>query len=144
MSPSGAVVCLPTSGGKTRIAELAILQCLIDFPDSVVLFLAPFRLLAFEIEDSLSKTFNALGFEVSNLYDGTQFSKIDEMIINESNIIIATPEKAKAIIRSNSEITSRIKLVIIDEGHLLGAEERYVTSEILIEELRYHLNLNDG
>lgn len=144
LKPSGAVVSLPTSGGKTRIAEISILQSLISDPSSIVLYLAPFRSLAYEIEDSISKTFRALGYDVSYLYGGPQFSKMDELIINESNIIIATAEKAKAIFRSNSEMKSRVKLVVIDEGHLIGPEERYITSEIFLEELRYQIAKNEG
>ncbi|MGD6803946.1 DEAD/DEAH box helicase [Rossellomorea aquimaris] len=144
LNSKGGVVSLPTSGGKTRIAEIAILQKLIEEPDAVIIYLTPFRSLAFEVEDTLSKIFSPLGYEVSHLYGGTQFSKIDELIINESNIIVATAEKAKAIIRSNTEIKSKIKLIIIDEGHLIGPQERYLTSEILIEELRFHVMKNKG
>lgn len=144
LKPSGAVVSLPTSGGKTRIAEISILQSLVSDPNSIVLYLAPFRSLAYEIEDSISKTFRALGYDVSYLYGGAQFSKMDELLINESNIIIATAEKAKAIFRSNSEIKSRVKLVVIDEGHLIGPEERYITSEIFLEELRLQIAKNEG
>ncbi|MGU3397960.1 DEAD/DEAH box helicase [Priestia sp. D51] len=144
LNERGAVVSLPTSAGKTRIAEIAMLECLTKDPDSKILYLAPFKSLAFEVEDSISKVFESLEFEVSQLYGGTQFSKLDETVINESNIIISTAEKAKAILRSNSEIKSKIKLVIIDEGHLLGPEERYVLSEMLIEELRFYINENQG
>ncbi|MHA7098051.1 DEAD/DEAH box helicase [Priestia aryabhattai] len=144
LNERGAVVSLPTSAGKTRIAEIAILDCLTNNPDSKVLYLAPFKSLAFEVEDSLSKVFESLGFEVSQLYGGTQFSKLDEMLINESNVIISTAEKAKAILRSNSEIKSEIQLIIIDEGHLLGPKERYILSEMLIEELRFYINRNQG
>jgi len=144
LNENGAVVSLPTSAGKTRIAEIAILECLTKDPDSKVLYLAPFKSLAYEVEDSISKVFESLNFEVSKLYGGTQFSKLDESVINESNIIISTAEKAKAILRSNSEIKSKIKLVIIDEGHLLGPEERYILSEMLIEELRFYINRNQG
>ncbi|EOP12918.1 DEAD/DEAH box helicase [Bacillus cereus] len=140
----GAVVSIPTSAGKTRIAELSMLDCLVKDCDSKILYLAPFRSLAFEVEESISKIFDPLGFEVSHLYGGTQFSKLDEMVINESSIIIATAEKAKAILRSNSEIKTKIKLIIIDEGHLIGPEERYVLSEMLIEELRLYTEKNDG
>ncbi|KOP79892.1 DEAD/DEAH box helicase [Bacillus sp. FJAT-21945] len=144
LNPQGAVISLPTSSGKTRIAEISILQELINEPEGIILYLTPFRSLAFEVEESLSKIFRPLGVEVSHLYGGTQYSKIDELILNESNVIIATPEKAKAIFRSNSHIKKKIKLVIIDEGHLIGPEERYITSELLIEELRFHITKNKG
>ena len=144
LDEKGAVVSLPTSAGKTRIAELAILDCLVKEPDSKILYLAPFRSLAYEVEASISKVFEPIGFNVSHLYGGTQFSKLDEMVIKESSIIIATPEKAKAILRSNAEFKSDIKLVILDEGHLIGPEERKILSEVFIEELRLHLGRNQG
>lgn len=144
LDEKGAVVSLPTSAGKTRVAEISILESLVKDPDSKILYLAPFRSLAFEVEDSLSKVFDTLAIEVSHLYGGGQFSKLDEMEIDESRIIIATPEKAKAILRSNSNVKSKIKLVVIDEGHLIGPEERYVLSEILIEELRLQIDRNQG
>jgi hypothetical protein len=144
INDTGAVVSLPTSSGKTRIAEITILGCILNDPDSLILYLAPFRSLAYEIEETLYKSFKSIGCEMSHLYGGGQFSKIDKELIKESRIIIATPEKAKAILRADSEITSRIKLVIIDEGHLLGAEKRLIQNEIFIEELRYHIEKNFG
>ena len=68
LSPTGAVVSLPTSSGKTRVAEIAILQSLLDNPYSHILYLAPFRSLAFEIEGTLSQTFSPLGYRVSHLF----------------------------------------------------------------------------
>ncbi|HEY5591328.1 MAG TPA: DEAD/DEAH box helicase [Paludibacter sp.] len=141
---AGAVVSLPTSSGKTRVAEIAILQSLLDNPFSYILYLAPFRSLAFEIEGTLSQTFAPLGYKVSHLYGGAQFSSIDSVMIDNSHILIATPEKAKAILRANDELASRIALIIIDEGHLLGEDKRYVTNELFIEELRYLMKKNDG
>lgn len=144
MQPHGAVICLPTSSGKTRIAELAIFKCLIDYPDSKVLYLAPFRSLAFEVEQTLGKAFEPCGFEVSHLYGGSQFGKLDKMIIRESNILIATPEKAKAILRADEETASQIKLVIVDEGHLIDYTDRYIGHEMFLEELRRRIQLNGG
>jgi replicative superfamily II helicase len=42
LSSKGAVISLPTSSGKTRIAELAILKCLSENPYAKILYLAPF------------------------------------------------------------------------------------------------------
>lgn len=144
LDSKGAVVSLPTSSGKTRIAEIAILQSLLDNPYSHILYLAPFRSLAFEIEGTLSQTFVPLGYNVSHLYGGAQFSSIDSAMIGSSHILIATPEKAKAILRANAELASRIKLIIIDEGHLLGEDKRYVMNEMFTEELRRLIKVNNG
>ena len=141
---TGCVVSIPTSSGKTRIAEIAILDCITKNKGSKVLYIAPFRSLAYEIENSLDEIFHTIGISVSHLYGGSLFSKLDEKVIDESDVIIATPEKAKAMIRGNNEILNQIKLVVIDEGHLLGANKRLIVNEIFYEELRYFINQNDG
>lgn len=138
------VISLPTSSGKTRIAEIAILETLVNNPESKVLYLAPFRSLSFEVEESMDKIFSPLGFSTTFLYGGAQYSKIDKTLIEHSNIIIATPEKAKAIIRADESIADQIKLLVIDEGHLLGANQRLIQNEMFTEELKFHMNKNNG
>ncbi|OOV20522.1 DEAD/DEAH box helicase [Flavobacterium sp. LM4] len=141
---TGCVVSIPTSSGKTRIAEIAILECITKNEGSKVLYIAPFRSLAYEIENSLDEIFHSIGVSVSHLYGGSLFSKLDEKVIDESDVIIATPEKAKAMLRGNNEILNQIKLVVIDEGHLLGADKRLIVNEIFYEELRYFIKQNNG
>lgn len=141
---SGCVVTIPTSSGKTRIAELAILDCIGNESANKVLYIAPFRSLAFEIENSLEHILSNVGIDLSHLYGGSLYSRLDEKIVEESNVIIATPEKAKAIIRGNREIANQIKLIIIDEGHLLGANKRLIVNEIFYEELRFFVEKNNG
>lgn len=133
---SGAVVNLRTSGGKTRVAEIAILKAISENNMSKVLYLAPFRSLAFEMEQSLSKIFEPIGITVSQLYGGSTVNITDFELISRSHVIIATPEKAKALIRCGSGIESEIKLIVVDEGHLLGAEERYIKNEIFLTHLK--------
>ncbi|MFK5893042.1 MAG: DEAD/DEAH box helicase [Pseudomonadota bacterium] len=141
---SDIVISLPTSSGKTRIAEIAILETLVNNPYSKVLYLAPFRSLSYEVEESMDKMFSPLGFTTTLLYGGRQYSKLDKTLIENSNVIIATPEKAKAIIRADEDIANGIDLLIIDEGHLLGADERLIKIELFIEELKHHLKKNNG
>ncbi len=140
----GSIVSIPTSSGKTRIGEIAILNCISNNPNAKVLFVAPFRSLAYEIENSLDEIFNNLDISISHLYGGSLFSKLDEKIIDESSVIVATPEKAKALLRSNSEILASLKLVIVDEGHLFGADKRLIVNEMFYEELKYHVKGNNG
>lgn len=140
----GSIVSIPTSSGKTRIGEISILNCIIENPEAKILFIAPYRSLAYEIENSLDEIFDNLGISISHLYGGSLFSKLDEKIIDESTVIVATPEKSKALLRSNNEILSSIKLVIVDEGHLFGADKRLIINEMFYEELKFHVNKNDG
>ena len=144
LSEKGAVVSLPTSSGKTRIAEIAILDCLSRMPTAKVLYLAPFRSLAFEVENSLNQTLGKVGLVVSQLYGSGQFGNIDRTILENANILVATQEKAKVILRADEEVVKQIKLVIIDEGHLLNEQERQVRNELFIEELKKYIKDNFG
>ena len=132
----GGVINLRTSAGKTRVAELAILHALRADPSAKVLYLAPFRSLAFELERTFSKTLLPLGYSVSHLYGGSRFSGVDRELVNDGRITIATPEKAKAMLRAAPELFESVKLVVIDEGHLLGGNERNVRNELFLEHLR--------
>ncbi|MBK8702925.1 MAG: DEAD/DEAH box helicase [Saprospiraceae bacterium] len=123
---------------------MAIFNALIENEESIILYIAPFKSLAFEVEQTLDRTFTNLGFQISHIYGGSQFTKIDEMLIQGSRILIVTPEKAKAIIRGNEELANKIKLVIIDEGHLLGNDDRLISIEMFYEELRHHIESNSA
>lgn len=131
----GAVINLRTSAGKTRVAELAILQTLTADPTARVFYLAPFRSLALEVEQTLGATFSWLGHSVSHLYGGSRVSSVDTELAAESPITIATPEKARALFRAAPELFENVKLVIVDEGHLIGPSERYVRNEVFVDHL---------
>lgn len=133
---SGGVINLRTSAGKTRVAELAILKVLKADPTAKVLYLAPFRSLAFELERTFVKSLGSLGYSISHLYGGSRFSGVDRDFVVETNLLIATPEKTKAMLRAAPELFDTVKLIVVDEGHLLGGSERNVRNELFLEHLR--------
>ena len=132
----GAVVNLRTSAGKTRVAELAILRTLVADPLAQVIYIAPFRSLAIEIERTLSDTLGWMGYAVSHLYGGSRVSSVDTELMSGSAITIATPEKIRALFRAAPELFKNVKLVVVDEGHLIGPSERYVRNELFVDHLR--------
>ncbi|MDZ7860951.1 MAG: DEAD/DEAH box helicase [Candidatus Krumholzibacteriota bacterium] len=139
----GAVINMRTSSGKTRVAELAILQALHADPNAKILYLAPFRSLALEIEQTLGQVFDWCGFHVSHLYGGFRLSSVDRQLAEDSTITIATPEKARAILRSSPELFDNVKLIVVDEGHLIGANERLVKNELFLDHLRFIASVTD-
>lgn len=140
----GAVVSMPTSSGKTRIAELVILQTLMFDATSKVLYIAPYRSLSFEMEETFNATFKPMEYYVTHLYGSAQFTAIDRQEMEQARVVIATPEKAKAILRANDTMVKNIRLVVMDEGHLLGEGQREVINEMFSEELRRIVNMNHG
>ncbi len=143
LKDEGAVISLPTSSGKTRIAELAILKALMADPESAVLYLAPFRSLAYEVETNFEAVFAPLKIHVSHLYGDNDFTAADQTMMEESSVWIATPEKAKVIFRYGG-FKKRISLVVMDEGHLIDQSPRYVANEMFVEELRSKIESYHG
>src|SRR5205823_5480701 len=71
---------MPTSSGKTRVAELTVLRFLLDHPrdtDAKCIYLAPFRSLAVEVEQTLRRSLGTLGVVVSQIYGGFEFNPAD-------------------------------------------------------------------
>ncbi|WP_285030659.1 DEAD/DEAH box helicase [Mycolicibacterium sp. lyk4-40-TYG-92] len=127
------VVALPTSAGKTRIAELCILACLAQGRRAV--YVTPLRALSAQTEQVLESTFTPLGVSVSSLYGAMGTSDFDEDALRTSQVVVATPEKLDFALRTDASVLDDVGLVILDEGHMIGREEREVRYEAQVQRL---------
>src|ERR1700730_3515476 len=127
------VVSLPTSAGKTRIAELCILRCLAA--GKRVVFVTPLRALSAQTEVTLQRTFVPLGYTISTLYGSIGTTSFDEHALGSRSIVVATPEKLDFALRSDPTLLNDVALVILDEGHMIGLGEREVRYEVQIQRL---------
>lgn len=127
------VVALPTSAGKTRIAEIAALMTLSSARR--VLIVTPLRALSAQTERSFRRTFAPLGFSVSSLYGASGLSVGDEDALRSREIIIATPEKLDFALRSDPSLIDDVGLIVLDEGHMIGPSEREIRYETLVQRL---------
>lgn len=127
------VVALPTSAGKTRVAEIATLMTL--SLARRVLIVTPLRALSAQTERSFRKTFAPLGFSVSSLYGAGGLSAGDEDALRTREITIATPEKLDFALRSDPSLIDNVGLIVLDEGHMIGPSEREIRYETLVQRL---------
>ena len=127
------VVALPTSAGKTRVAEIAALMTLSSARR--VLIVTPLRALSAQTERSFRKTFAPLGFSVSSLYGASGLSAGDEDALRTREIVIATPEKLDFALRSDLSLIDDVGLIVLDEGHMIGPSEREIRYETLVQRL---------
>ena len=127
------VVALPTSAGKTRVAEIAALMTL--SLARRVLIVTPLRALSAQTERSFRKTFGPIGFSVSSLYGTSGFSAGDEDALRSREIVIATPEKLDFALRSDPSLIDDVGLIVLDEGHMIGPSEREIRYETLVQRL---------
>ena len=131
------VVQMPTSAGKTFIAELAILKYLVKYPNKKCIYVAPFRALTNEKEIELNKYFSKLGFSVSSLSGSYEIDEFQDVILSETDLLIATPEKIDLLLRLNPDFFNNISFIVVDEGHIIGdISPRATLLEFLIIRLR--------
>lgn len=135
------VVALPTSAGKTRVAEIAALMALSSARR--VLIVTPLRALSAQTERSFRRTFAPLGFGVSSLYGASGLSAGDEDALRTREIIIATPEKLDFALRSDSSLINDVGLIVLDEGHMIGPSEREFRYETLVQRLLRRVDAAD-
>ena len=127
------VAALPTSAGKTRIAELCILRAL--SLDLRVVFVTPLRALSAQTERTLRRTFAQLGFSVSSLYGSSGTTGDDVDSVRNRNIVVTTPEKLDFALRNDPSLIDDVGLVVLDEAHTIGAGEREIRYEVLVQRL---------
>jgi replicative superfamily II helicase len=128
------VVSAPTASGKTAIAEVAICRTL--DAGGTALFLAPLRALTNEKEREWER-FEDLGYSV---YVVTGERELNPRRAERADILVMTPEKADSATRKHDshryEFISDVDCCIIDEVHLLDADERGSVLEVTISRLR--------
>lgn len=127
------VLSLPTSAGKTRIAELCILASLAQ--GRRVVFVTPLRALSAQTEVGLLRTFAPVGKSVSSLYGSIGASGADIDALRSTDIVVATPEKLDFALRSDPTLLDDVGLIVLDEGHMIGVGEREVRYEAQIQRL---------
>jgi helicase len=135
-SESNVVVRMPTSAGKTRVAELAIAEELISEVGGKCVYIAPYRALVSEVQQTLLTIFSDLGFAVSSLAGSYESDDFEEVLAAEGDILVLTPEKLDLVARLYPEQLEAVKLFVVDEGQLLDDPSRGIKFELLLSRLR--------
>lgn len=131
------IVQMPTSAGKTFIAELAIIDSLTKHPNKKCLYVAPFRALTNEKEEELATIISKLGYSVSALSGSYELDEFQEIVLEDTDVLIATPEKMDFLYRQNPDYFNQVSLIVVDEGHIVGdVSQRASLLEFLLIRLK--------
>eukprot|EP00941_MAST-03F_sp_MAST-3F-sp1_P004675 g4675.t1 len=132
------LVCAPTGAGKTNVAMLTVLRTfsqhlkdgVIQRDDFKIIYVAPMKALAQEVVTKFGQRLRGLGIKVSELTGDMQMTRQE---VDETQIIVTTPEKWDVITRKSGDgsLIEKVRLLIIDEVHLL-ASDRGAVIEVLV------------
>eukprot|EP00796_Vickermania_ingenoplastis_P011097 gene11097-7724_t len=145
------LISAPTGAGKTNVALLSMLRAIerakkrdgsINLRDLKMVYVAPMKALVQEVVRTFSERLGPLGLEVAELSGDASTTQAQLM---NTQLIVATPEKWDVVTRKSVElgVASRLKLLILDEVHLLHNErgavlEGIVARTFLQQEFRGH------
>ncbi|RKU45860.1 hypothetical protein DL546_007682 [Coniochaeta pulveracea] len=143
------LICAPTGAGKTDAAMLTILHTVaqyvtpnpfeeptatdfaVDMEDFKIVYVAPMKALAAEITQKIGKRLGWLGIQCRE-YTGDMHLTKSEIV--QTQIIVTTPEKWDVVTRKgtgDTELVQKVRLLIIDEVHMLH-DERGAVLESLV------------
>ncbi|KAL2267588.1 hypothetical protein VTJ83DRAFT_4865 [Remersonia thermophila] len=143
------LICAPTGAGKTDAAMLTILHTIgqyltpspledheatkfaVDAQDFKIVYVAPMKALAAEITEKLGRRLAWLGIRCRE-YTGDMHLTKSEIV--QTQIIVTTPEKWDVVTRKgtgDTELVQKVRLLIIDEVHMLH-DERGAVLESLV------------
>jgi hypothetical protein len=136
------VVSLPTSSGKTLVAEFRTLQALSLFAEARgwVAYTAPTRALVNQVARRLRHDLAPLGIVVERVSPALDIDSVEAAILSDSapetqfNVLVTTPEKLDLMLRAGWEerIGRPLCLVIVDEAHNIANDRRGIKLELLL------------
>nr|XP_018669768.1 activating signal cointegrator 1 complex subunit 3 [Ciona intestinalis] len=138
------LICAPTGAGKTNVAMLSIVKEIIQNVESGVIqldkfkivYVAPMKALAAEMAENFGRRLSPLGVSVRELTGDMQLTKKE---IQSTQMLITTPEKWDVVTRKSTSdvaLARLVRLLIIDEVHLLHDERGPVLETLVARTLR--------
>ena len=144
-SAENMLICAPTGAGKTNVAMLTMLHEIgmhrnpttgvLNLDAFKIVYVAPMKALVQEMVINFGRRLEPYGITVMELTGDSQLTKQQ---IAETQLIITTPEKWDIITRKSGDrtYTQLVRLVIIDEVHLLHDQRGPVLESIVARTVR--------
>jgi helicase len=125
------VLSIPTASGKSLVAYLAIVHRILS-EGGKALYVVPLKALAREKYEEL-QAFEKLGLKV-----GISTGDLDDSDprLARFDIIVCTSEKADSLLRHRINWMNKIKVLVIDEIHLIHDPGRGPTLEVIISHFK--------
>jgi len=118
------LINVPTSAGKSLIAEIAITTFLNRNQESRAIWIVPSRALVSEVFLRLRKRFKRIGISVSTSVGGVELTPRETAFDQGAKVLVVTPEKLDGLLRRVSDLLNVPTLVVFDEMHKIAETGR--------------------
>jgi len=125
------LVCTPTASGKTLIAEIAAMNSILSSEGKAV-YIVPLKALATEKYKDFVRKYSHIARISISLGDMDSA----DAFLGRADLIITTSEKLDSLIRHKAPWLQEVRVVVVDEVHLINDIERGPTVEILVTLLK--------
>jgi len=125
------LVCTPTASGKTLIAEIAAMNSILNSEGKAV-YIVPLKALATEKYKDFVRKYSHIARISISLGDMDSA----DAFLGRADLIITTSEKLDSLIRHKAPWLQEVRVVVVDEVHLINDIERGPTVEILVTLLK--------
>ena len=133
----------PTGTGKSFLTQVLIADLLLSDPKGLVLYLVPSKALVYEVSKRLNDTFKQLDFRVTAITPAlVGLDQEEEEAIEQSSVLVLTPEKADLLVRISDRSFDRTRLVVVDEAHHIESGTRGVLLEMYLWRLKSLVKTN--
>ena len=132
------VLQMPTSAGKTLMAEFNILVTRSLRPDAKIVYVVPSRALMNQVYFDLRDDLQSLDISIERTSSAVEVDPTENsfLLSEKIDILVSTPEKLDLLIRRNHPSVEDVSLFIIDEAHTIENGERGARLELLMTMLR--------
>ncbi len=138
VAANAIVLQMPTSAGKTMMAEFNILVTRSLRPDAKIVYVVPSRALMNQVYFDLRDDLRNLGLSIERTSSAIEVDPTESCFLQSEqiDILVCTPEKLDLLIRRNHPSVEDVSLFIIDEAHTIENGQRGARLELLITMLR--------
>lgn len=138
VAANAIVLQMPTSAGKTMLAEFNIAVTKSLLPQSKVVYIVPSRALVNQVYHDLRADLSQLGLSVEKTSSVNEVDPSEDAFLqaDEIDVLVSTPEKMDLLIRRNHPSVQDVSLFIVDEAHTIRNGSRGARLELLIAILR--------
>lgn len=131
------VLQMPTSAGKTLLAEFNILVTKALKQDSKIIYVVPSRALVNQIYHDLREDLEPLDLKIEKTSSAIEVDPSENHFLTEKiDILVSTPEKLDLLIRRDHVSVQDVSLFIIDEAHTIQNGHRGAKLELLLAILK--------